>query len=233
MAHSLTHSLEYQIIQNCRQLAVTYWDCGWQIRFCCDVLLLLQEGVSPREMDKKTKAMGFPVGSATLIDEVGIDVAAHITDYLSGAFGSRFGFGASEVSLLKDMVAQGYLGTYAECVALCRLLDDTQQYISCVIYFTMSVIIREPQRCDVCHIMSIMSVLSFASVFLRIPLLDHILDENSCKHFFDFHLFLFPVFNYNFIMYTYFTHLHLGALYLMVSPRIFNTNLLTAASFTL
>lgn len=61
-------------------------------------------------MDKKTKAMGFPVGSATLIDEVGIDVGAHIAEYLSGQFGPRFGFGSSETSLLKDMVAQGYLG---------------------------------------------------------------------------------------------------------------------------
>jgi len=71
---------------------------------------LLQEGVSPKEMDRRTKAMGFPVGSATLIDEVGVDVGAHIADYLSGVFGPRFGFGSNETSLLKDMVAQGYLG---------------------------------------------------------------------------------------------------------------------------
>ena len=62
-------------------------------------------------MDKKTKAMGFPVGSATLIDEVGIDVGAHVTDYLGNVFGPRFGFGSGDTSLLKDMVAQGYLGT--------------------------------------------------------------------------------------------------------------------------
>jgi len=71
---------------------------------------LLQEGVSPKDLDKKTKAIGFPVGTATLVDEVGIDVAAHIADYLSGAFGPRFGFGSNETSLLKDLVAQGYLG---------------------------------------------------------------------------------------------------------------------------
>jgi len=61
-------------------------------------------------MDKKTKAMGFPVGAATLVDEVGVDVAAHVADFLSGVFGPRFGFGSNEISLLKDMVAQGYLG---------------------------------------------------------------------------------------------------------------------------
>jgi len=80
-------------------------------------MVTLQEGVGPKEMDKKTKAMGFPVGSATLIDEVGIDVGAHIADYISGVFGPRFGFGSNETSLLKDMVAQGYLGSYdSPCV---------------------------------------------------------------------------------------------------------------------
>jgi len=70
----------------------------------------MQEGVSPKDLDTKTKSMGFPVGAATLVDEVGVDVAAHVADYLSGVFGPRFGFGSSEISLLKDMVAHGYLG---------------------------------------------------------------------------------------------------------------------------
>jgi len=61
-------------------------------------------------MDRKTKAMGFPVGMATLIDEVGVDIGAHIADFMSNAFGPRMGFGSNETSLLKDMVAQGYLG---------------------------------------------------------------------------------------------------------------------------
>jgi enoyl-CoA hydratase/long-chain 3-hydroxyacyl-CoA dehydrogenase len=63
-------------------------------------------------MDKRTKAMGFPVGSATLVDEVGVDVAAHIADYISGVFGPRFGFGENETALLKDMVAKGFLGKF-------------------------------------------------------------------------------------------------------------------------
>lgn len=70
-----------------------------------------QEGVSPTDMDKKTKAMGFPVGSATLIDEVGIDVGAHIADYIASVFGARFGFGTQETGLLKEMVKHGYLGS--------------------------------------------------------------------------------------------------------------------------
>lgn len=78
--------------------------------FFSEVFKLLQEGIGPKEMDSRTKVLGFPVGSATLIDEVGIDVGAHIADYLSGVFGPRFGFGSQETNLLKEMVSQGYLG---------------------------------------------------------------------------------------------------------------------------
>jgi len=78
--------------------------------FFAEVFKLLQEGVSPIDIDHKTKSMGFPVGSATLIDEVGIDVGAHIAEYISGVYGSRFGFGAAETGLLKEMVRHGYLG---------------------------------------------------------------------------------------------------------------------------
>ena len=98
----------------CFVLVNVSWPCG-RIIGCS----LLQEGVSPTEMDKKTKQIGFPVGSATLVDEVGIDVSAHIASFLSESFGSRFGFSKEETGVLNDMVAKGFLG---KSVLKCSLL---------------------------------------------------------------------------------------------------------------
>ena len=57
--------------------------------FMNEALMLLEEGISIEELDSHMKQFGFPVGPAALFDEVGIDVAAHITEVLSDLFGER------------------------------------------------------------------------------------------------------------------------------------------------
>ena len=69
-----------------------------------------QEGLDPKELDKRTTLMGFPIGSATLLDEVGVDVAAHIHKYLAGALGDKLGIKLEDGTIFEDMVARGFLG---------------------------------------------------------------------------------------------------------------------------
>jgi 3-hydroxyacyl-CoA dehydrogenase/enoyl-CoA hydratase/3-hydroxybutyryl-CoA epimerase len=57
--------------------------------FMNEALMLLEEGISIEELDGHMKQFGFPVGPAALFDEVGIDVAAHITEVLSDLFAER------------------------------------------------------------------------------------------------------------------------------------------------
>jgi 3-hydroxyacyl-CoA dehydrogenase/enoyl-CoA hydratase/3-hydroxybutyryl-CoA epimerase len=54
-----------------------------------EAMRLISEGVPIEEVDKALTDFGFPVGPIALMDEVGLDVGAHISETLSAAFGQR------------------------------------------------------------------------------------------------------------------------------------------------
>lgn len=78
--------------------------------FMNEAILLLDEGAVIEELDAALRDFGFPVGPATLLDEVGIDVAAHVAGDLGAAFASR---GASPSPTLAKLKEAGVLGRKA------------------------------------------------------------------------------------------------------------------------
>ncbi|MEN7548619.1 3-hydroxyacyl-CoA dehydrogenase NAD-binding domain-containing protein [Rapidithrix thailandica] len=74
-----------------------------------EALLLMEEGVEPAYLDKVMQQYGFPVGPITLIDEVGIDIGAQITEGgLKDLFLQRKGTVLSET--LKRLSEAGFQG---------------------------------------------------------------------------------------------------------------------------
>lgn len=73
-----------------------------------EALLLLEEGAEILHLDKCMKQFGFPVGPITLIDEVGIDVGAHITEgKLQEFFSARGAEGSDKMRKLADAGFKG------------------------------------------------------------------------------------------------------------------------------
>jgi 3-hydroxyacyl-CoA dehydrogenase len=68
------------------------------------------QGMSLHDVDDAMTAWGFPVGPITLLDEVGLDVAAHVARDLQPFFAPRFGPPLMTPSPLDEMVRQGWLG---------------------------------------------------------------------------------------------------------------------------
>lgn len=71
---------------------------------------VLQEGVDPKRLDKLTKSFGWPVGAATLMDEVGMDVGTHIGFYLEGVFKDRIKGGTRDLG--EAMMAAKFFGKF-------------------------------------------------------------------------------------------------------------------------
>ena len=59
------------------------------VPYSMEAVRLVLEGVSIEDVDNALEKFGFPVGPIKLMDEVGIDVGAHIVDNLHEVFGER------------------------------------------------------------------------------------------------------------------------------------------------
>jgi len=75
--------------------------------FLYEALLLLNEGGGIQEIDRAMCRFGYPVGPITLLDEVGIDVGAHVSKVL-GPFFSQRGIQPNEV--METLFKAGYTG---------------------------------------------------------------------------------------------------------------------------
>jgi 3-hydroxyacyl-CoA dehydrogenase/enoyl-CoA hydratase/3-hydroxybutyryl-CoA epimerase len=72
-----------------------------------EALMLLEEGGEIRHIDRTMRKFGFPVGPITLIDEVGIDVGAHVSEILGKLFAHR---GVTPSDAMKRMSEEDYKG---------------------------------------------------------------------------------------------------------------------------
>jgi 3-hydroxyacyl-CoA dehydrogenase / enoyl-CoA hydratase / 3-hydroxybutyryl-CoA epimerase / enoyl-CoA isomerase len=69
-------------------------------------LVMLEEGASPRGLDKAATAFGMPMGPVTLNDLVGLDTSLYAGRVINAAFADR----AANTHILDDLVAAGRLG---------------------------------------------------------------------------------------------------------------------------
>jgi 3-hydroxyacyl-CoA dehydrogenase/enoyl-CoA hydratase/3-hydroxybutyryl-CoA epimerase len=71
-----------------------------------EALLLLEEGARVDEVDRVLADFGMPMGPFALLDQIGLDVAAHVAGVLTAAFGER----APRPSILQALKEKGWLG---------------------------------------------------------------------------------------------------------------------------
>jgi 3-hydroxyacyl-CoA dehydrogenase/enoyl-CoA hydratase/3-hydroxybutyryl-CoA epimerase/3-hydroxyacyl-CoA dehydrogenase/enoyl-CoA hydratase/3-hydroxybutyryl-CoA epimerase/enoyl-CoA isomerase len=69
-------------------------------------LAMLEEGASPRALDKAGLAFGMPMGPITLEDVVGLDTSLYAGTVVNTAFGDR----SVSTKILNELVAAGRLG---------------------------------------------------------------------------------------------------------------------------
>ncbi|MEJ2188108.1 MAG: 3-hydroxyacyl-CoA dehydrogenase NAD-binding domain-containing protein [Acidobacteriota bacterium] len=75
--------------------------------FLNEAVLLLAEGARVEDVDRAMKDFGYPVGPLALLDEVGIDVGAHVADHLGKVFAHR---GLEGSTAMPRMIEAGLSG---------------------------------------------------------------------------------------------------------------------------
>ncbi len=75
--------------------------------YLAEAMAMVEEGYDFAAVDRRMKAFGMPVGPLALLDQIGLDVALHVTATLHGAFGERM----PESKLLQRMVEAGRTGS--------------------------------------------------------------------------------------------------------------------------
>lgn len=73
-----------------------------------EAIILLQEGAEPKKLDSLMTSFGYPIGPVSLSDEVGLDIAAHVAENLTKAFGVEGGHSAH--TILSDLSERGFKG---------------------------------------------------------------------------------------------------------------------------
>jgi 3-hydroxyacyl-CoA dehydrogenase/enoyl-CoA hydratase/3-hydroxybutyryl-CoA epimerase len=74
-----------------------------------EAVRLHENGISVRDIDEAMLEFGMPMGPMRLLDEIGVDLAAHVAKTLAAAFPDRFPLSHA----LDKMVAVGHLGKKA------------------------------------------------------------------------------------------------------------------------
>jgi 3-hydroxyacyl-CoA dehydrogenase / enoyl-CoA hydratase / 3-hydroxybutyryl-CoA epimerase len=72
-----------------------------------EALEVLNEGGDIKEIDRAMRQFGYPVGPIALLDEVGIDVGAHVSKVLGPLFAAR---GAQPNTVMERLFQAGYKG---------------------------------------------------------------------------------------------------------------------------
>lgn len=72
-----------------------------------EAICLLEEGAKIEDIDRNMKLFGYPVGPITLLDEVGLDVAAHVTDVMNDLFSKRGVTGSNVAKKITDAGLKG------------------------------------------------------------------------------------------------------------------------------